>query len=187
MARVSDPVSYTPFFSWKRGEIYCEGVALRAIAQRNGTPTYVYSSAAIRGAFVELDRALSADLGMQSGGRSHRVCYAVKANPNLSVLREFAKLGSGFDIVSGGELERLRRIGVAGDRIVFSGVGKKREEIAAALKAGILLFNVESAAELDALESEASRLRRVAPAASARESRCCSRSASAHCDGQTSA
>jgi diaminopimelate decarboxylase len=159
VARPSDPASYNPFFSWKRGEIYCEDVALRALADRYGTPVYVYSSAAMRATYRGLDRALGAALG------PHRVCYAVKANANLSVLREFAKMGSGFDIVSGGELERLRRIGVAGERIVFSGVGKRREEIAAALKAGISLFNVESAAELDALESEASRLRIVAPAA----------------------
>ncbi len=164
-SRAIDPATFTPFFKWNRGEVSCEGVPLDAIAQKNGTPVYVYSRAAIRAAYLGLDRALGAALGPQSGNSPHRVCYAVKANSNLSVLREFAKLGSGFDIVSGGELERLRRIGVAGNRIVFSGVGKTREEIAAALKAGILLFNVESAAELETLEAEASRLRRVAPAA----------------------
>jgi diaminopimelate decarboxylase len=98
-------------------------------------------------------------------GIPHTICYAVKANSNLSILRLFARLGSNFDIVSGGELYRLRRIGVPGRRIVFSGVGKSREEIREALRAGILLFNVESEAELDILASEASRVRRAAPSA----------------------
>ena len=87
----------------------------------------------------------------RSGRLPHTICYAVKANSNLGILRVFAELGSGFDIVSGGELYRLRRIGVPGDRIVFSGVGKSREEIREALRARILLFNVESPAELDLL------------------------------------
>ncbi len=93
------------------------------------------------------------------GSLPHTICYAVKANSNLGILRVFAALGSGFDIVSGGELYRLRRIGVPGNRIVFSGVGKTREEIREALRARILLFNVESPAELDLLAVEASRLR----------------------------
>ena len=93
------------------------------------------------------------------GKLPHTICYAVKANSNLGILRVFAALGSGFDIVSGGELYRLRRIGVPGSRIVFSGVGKSREEIREALRARILLFNVESGAELDLLAAEASRLR----------------------------
>jgi diaminopimelate decarboxylase len=97
----------------------------------------------------------------------HTICYAMKANSNLGILRVFAALGSGFDIVSGGELYRLRRIGVPGNRIVFSGVGKSREEIREGLRARILLFNVESAAEMDLLASEASRLR-VRAAASIR-------------------
>ena len=101
------------------------------------------------------------------GKLPHTICYAMKANSNLGILRIFAKLGSGFDIVSGGELYRLRRIGVAGNRIVFSGVGKSREEIREALRARILLFNVESAAELDLLASEASKMR-VRAAASIR-------------------
>jgi len=93
------------------------------------------------------------------GSLPHTICYAVKANSNLSILRVFAGLGSSFDIVSAGELYRLRRIGVPGNRIVFSGVGKSREDIREALRARVLLFNVESAAELDLLLSEASRLR----------------------------
>jgi diaminopimelate decarboxylase len=139
----------------------CEGVSLDAIAQRFGTPNYVYSSAAMRAAYQGLNRALSRALR----DVPHMICYAVKANSNLSVLKLFAKLNSGFDIVSGGELERLRRAGVAGERIVFSGVGKTREEIAAALKTGVRLINAESAAELEVIASEASRLRRVAPCA----------------------
>jgi diaminopimelate decarboxylase len=101
------------------------------------------------------------------GSLPHTICYAMKANSNLGILRVFAALGSGFDIVSGGELYRLRRIGVPGNRIVFSGVGKSREEIREALRARILLFNAESPAELDLLASEASRLR-VRAAASIR-------------------
>src|SRR5579872_6347175 len=92
------------------------------------------------------------------GNLPHTICYAIKANSNLGILRIFARLGSGFDIVSGGELYRLQRIGVKGNRIVFSGVGKSREEIREGLRARILLFNVESAAELDLLAAEASRL-----------------------------
>jgi diaminopimelate decarboxylase len=156
-----DPAQYTPFFRWRQKQLTCEGVPLEDIARRTGTPTFVYSGAAIQSAYRNLDRALSKALRPAQ----HTICYAVKANSNLSLLRLLARLGSGFDIVSGGELERLRRAGVKGKRIVFSGVGKKREEIADALRAGILLFNVESAAELELLASEAARLRRPAPAA----------------------
>jgi diaminopimelate decarboxylase len=99
------------------------------------------------------------------GNISHTICYAVKANSNLSILRLLADMGSGFDIVSAGELHRLRSIGVARKRAVFSGVGKTREEIREALRAEILLFNVESEAELDVLAAEAARFRRRASAA----------------------
>jgi diaminopimelate decarboxylase len=156
-----DPSRSTPFFRWRKNQLVCENVALEAIAKRTGTPTYVYSGAAVQSAYRNLDRALSRALRPAP----HTICYAVKANSNLSLLRLLARLGSGFDIVSGGELERLRRAGVKGKHIVFSGVGKKREEIADALRAGLLLFNVESAAELELLASEAARLRRPAPAA----------------------
>ena len=98
-------------------------------------------------------------------GVPHTICYSMKANSNLSIVRLLAGMGGGFDIVSGGELYCLRRAGVPAGRVVFSGVGKSREEIAEALRAGIRLFNVESEAELDVLASEASRLRRSAPAA----------------------
>jgi diaminopimelate decarboxylase len=135
-------------------------VSLEAIAKKVGTPAYVYSGAAISEAYRELDDALTAALG----STPHTICYAVKANSNLSVLRLLARLGSGFDIVSSGELERLRRAGVSPGRVVFSGVGKSREEIAEALRARIFLFNVESPAELELLAGEAARLRRRAKA-----------------------
>lgn len=132
-------------------------MALERIAEKYGTPAYVYSSASILDAYRRFQRAVR--------GITHTICYAVKANSNLGILRLLAGAGSSFDIVSGGELYRLRRIGVPGRRIVFSGVGKSREEIRAALRAGILLFNVESEAELDALAEEAARLGRRAAAA----------------------
>jgi diaminopimelate decarboxylase len=156
LARAADPAGYTPGFSYRGSELYCEGVSVDAAAQRFGTPLYLYSRASIEQAYRRMDAAF--------GKLPHTVCYAIKANSNLGILRVFAALGSGFDIVSGGELYRLRRIGVAGNRIVFSGVGKSREEIREALRARILLFNVESPAELDLLASEASRLRLRAPA-----------------------
>ena len=166
-----DPARFTPHFAWKaRGaakEVFCESVALTEIAERFGTPTYVYSRRAIEEAFDELESGL--------GRLPHLMCFAVKANGNLSILKLLAQRGSGFDIVSGGELEHLGRIGVRGERIVFSGVGKTREEIRAALKykggrksaTGILQFNVESEAELEVLAEEASR-RRVVPGVSVR-------------------
>jgi len=148
--RVADPVGYTDGFSYRGSRLFCEGVAAEEIAERVGTPAYVYSQSSIERAYRRMDRAF--------GRLPHTICYAVKANSNLGILRVFAALGSGFDIVSGGELYRLRRIGVPGNRIVFSGVGKSREEIREALRARILLFNVESPAELDLLAGEASRL-----------------------------
>ncbi len=154
---MQDPANYTPGFSYRHGALACEAVSLATIAQRVGTPAYVYSRAAFTSAYHELDRAL--------GRVPHRICYAVKANSSLAVLRAFARLGSSFDIVSGGELFRLRGIGMPGERIVFSGVGKTREEIREALRARILLFNVESEAELEVLASEAARAGRAAPAA----------------------
>ena len=160
-----DPTKYTPEYRYRRPgrapsgeeELCCEGVPLNKIAEAVGTPAYVYSRASIEAAYRRLDRALAA--------LPHAICYAVKANSNLSVLRVLAGLGASFDIVSGGELDRLRRLGIAGERIVFSGVGKTREEIRDALRyrgsasgrEGILLFNVESAAELEILLEEAAR------------------------------
>ncbi|HWW18292.1 MAG TPA: diaminopimelate decarboxylase [Candidatus Saccharimonadales bacterium] len=164
-----DPATFTPHFSWKKTEgssrtgesVFCENVSLEEVADTAGTPTYVYSRAAIGDAFRELVAGL--------GGWRHTVCFAVKSNGNLAILRYLAGLGSGFDIVSGGELQHLRAIGVPGKRIVFSGVGKTREEMRDALRyrpnrrggpTGILLFNVESEAELEALLEESTRARR---------------------------
>jgi diaminopimelate decarboxylase len=160
-----DPISFTPHFSRKSirkhgsssEEIACEGVSLESVATAIGTPVYVYSRAAIEDAYRELDRGI--------GSLPHTLCFAVKSNGNLSILNHLARMGSGFDIVSGGELDYLRRIGVRGNRIVFSGVGKDQHEIREALnyraarggRAGILLFNVESEAELEVLIGEAAR------------------------------
>ena len=158
-AGVDDPASYTPGFAYRGSRLFCEGVSVAAAAKRFGTPAYLYSRASIEQAYRLMNSAF--------GTIPHTICYAMKANSNLGILRVFAALGSGFDIVSGGELYRLRQIGVPGKGIVFSGVGKSREEIREALRARILLFNVESPAELDLLASEASRLR-VRAAASIR-------------------
>ena len=154
--RNADPVSYTPGFFYRGSQLFCERVSVADIAKRFGTPAYLYSRASIEQAYRRMDSAF--------GSLPHTICYAVKANSNLGILRVFAALGSGFDIVSGGELYRLRRIGVPGSKIVFSGVGKTRDEIREALRARVLFFNVESSAELDLLASEASRLRVRAPA-----------------------
>jgi len=128
-------------FVRRDGILHVESVALPDIAARYGTPCYVYSRAALEAAY----RAFAAALG----GRDHLICYAMKANSNLAVLDVFARLGSGFDIVSGGELARALAAGADPRKIVFSGVGKSEQEIAAALDAGILCFNVESAPELE--------------------------------------
>jgi diaminopimelate decarboxylase len=177
-----DPATFTPHFTWKKLTrkksahgvsglefVSCEGVRLAGVAEKIGTPAYVYSRAAIDDAQTELHRGF--------GSLRHTLCFAVKSNGNLAILKHVAESGNGFDIVSGGELERLRSIGVRGDRIVFSGVGKTREEIREALryrspatakrsrrsrtgtadKSGILLFNVESEAELEVLLDESSR------------------------------
>jgi diaminopimelate decarboxylase len=142
-------------FTYRNGELHAEGVPLSAIAQRFGTPCYVYSRAALEGAYREFDAALA--------GLPHLVCYAMKANSNLAILGLFARLGSGFDIVSGGELARALAAGADPAKIVFSGVGKTDEEMAQALTAGILCFNVESAAELTRLDAVAGRLGKHAP------------------------
>jgi len=142
-------------FAYVDGELCAERLPLTAVAARFGTPCYVYSRAALEGNFRAFDSAF-ADL-------PHLVCYAIKANSNLAVLDLFARLGSGFDIVSGGELARVLAAGGDPAKIVFSGVGKTEAEMEAALAAGILCFNVESAAELEALAAVAGRLGRTAP------------------------
>ena len=137
-------------FSYRQNHLYCEDAALNALAQRYGTPLYVYSRRAIERAYGEYDSALK--------GRSALVCYAVKANSNLAVLDVLARRGAGFDIVSGGELARVLAAGGDGSKIVFSGVGKSEAEIEAALNADVACFNVESSSELDRIDAAARRL-----------------------------
>jgi diaminopimelate decarboxylase len=139
-----------------RGRVLCaESVPLSRIADAVGTPTYVYSSATLKRHFRILTKTFR--------GEPHLLCYSVKASSNISLLRLFARLGSGFDIVSGGELHRALRAGADPAKIVFSGVGKTAAEMELALKAGILLFNVESAEELETLDAVGRRLKRRAP------------------------
>ena len=139
---VLDPPRLEPF-SRREGALHCEQVALSDLVAQWGTPLYVYSAGAIRGRFAELDQALSPV--------PHLIAYSVKANGNLAVLRTLAEMGAGADVVSGGELHRAGLAGIPGERIVFSGVGKTVNELAAALRAGIYAFNVESEGELAAL------------------------------------
>ncbi len=133
-------------FRKSRVELHAEAVTLRKMAHQYGTPLYVYSGAMIRYRYQRFDAAFR--------GCDHTICYSVKANSNLSILRLLARLGAGFDVVSGGELQRVKEIGRKVARnVVFSGVGKLAEEIDLALATGILLFNVESASELGAFGS----------------------------------
>jgi diaminopimelate decarboxylase len=142
-------------FPYRDSTLYAEDVAVSDIAAAHGTPCYIYSRTALEAAFREYQSAL-ADC-------DHLICYAVKANSNLAVLNVLARLGAGFDIVSGGELERVVAAGGDPANIVFSGVGKKPEEMARALQLGIHCFNLESAAELEVLDGVAAGLGKVAP------------------------
>jgi diaminopimelate decarboxylase len=142
-------------FAYRGDELFAEDVAVASLAARFGTPLFVYSRAMLEAAFRNFDAAFA--------GLPHLVCYALKANPNLAVLDVFARLGAGFDIVSGGELARVLAAGGDPARVVFSGVGKRADEMEAALAAGILCFNVESAAELERLAEVAARMGRRAP------------------------
>jgi len=141
-------------FEYKEGQLYCEDVAIDTLAETYGTPLFVYSRATLERHWHAFDRAL-ADF-------DHLVCYAVKANSSLAVLDLLARLGSGFDIVSGGELQRVLHAGGEARRIVFSGVGKQADEIEAALDADILCFNVESGQELDRINQIAAARGQVA-------------------------
>lgn len=136
----------------------CDQIPLHRLAERFGTPLYVYSASSIRERVQAFDSAF--------GKTPHTVCYSVKANSNLSIIRLLAKLRCGFDVVSGGELERILRVAPkAAKQVVFSGVGKTADEMQLAIKAGILLFNVESEAELEALAECAARVQKIAPIA----------------------
>lgn len=141
-------------FERRNGELYVEDLPLAEVAREFGTPTYVYSRAAFTQHYLAYAEALGDHPGM--------VCYAIKANSNLAVLNLLARLGAGFDIVSGGELERVLRAGGDPARVVFSGVGKTRGEMIRALEVGIFCFNVESEAELEELSRVASELGQVA-------------------------
>ncbi|MBB2889001.1 MULTISPECIES: diaminopimelate decarboxylase [Pseudomonas] len=142
-------------FNYRDGELFAEGVALSAIAERFGTPTYVYSRAHIEAQYLAYADALA--------GTSHLVCFAVKANSNLGVLNVLARLGAGFDIVSRGELERVLAAGGSPEKIVFSGVGKTRDDMRRALEVGVHCFNVESTDELERLQVVAAELGVRAP------------------------
>lgn len=142
-------------FNYKNGELHADNVALSQIAQTFDTPCYVYSKAALENAFRQFSAGFA--------GTDHLVCFAVKANPSLAILNLFAKLGAGFDIVSGGELARVIAVGGDPAKVVFSGVGKTEAEMRAALEAGIFCFNVESAAELTRLNQVAASMDKVAP------------------------
>lgn len=143
------------YFAYHNGTLCAEDLPLNEIAKRFGTPTYVYSRATLERHFRAFDDAFAAI--------PHQVCYAVKANSNLAVLNVLARLGAGFDIVSGGELERVLAAGGEPGKVVFSGLGKQETEIARALEVGIACFNVESEAELDRISAVAIRLGKTAP------------------------
>ncbi|MDO9310206.1 MAG: diaminopimelate decarboxylase, partial [Nitrosomonas sp.] len=142
-------------FIYHGNELYVESVPLKQIAEEFGTPCYVYSRSALTKTYLEFDSAFS--------DRDHLICYAVKANSNIAILNLLARLGSGFDIVSGGELLRVIKAGGDPKKIVFSGVGKNTDEMRLALEANILCFNVESEAELIVLNQIAKDMGKIAP------------------------
>jgi len=143
------------FFHYQQDKLFVENVALADVANNFGTPCYVYSQAALIDGYQQFSQALQA--------REHLICFAVKSNPNLAILNVFARQGAGFDIVSGGELQRVLAAGGEANKVVFSGVGKTEAEMTLALEAGILCFNVESVAELERLNTVAGRLGKIAP------------------------
>lgn len=141
-------------FSYRDGHLYAEQVAVNQLAQQFGTPLYIYSRAALENHYRAFDEAFATV--------PHQVCYAVKANSNLAVLNVLARLGAGFDIVSGGELARVLAAGGDASKVVFSGLGKQEAEIETALNVGIACFNVESAAEIHRINAVAVRLNKKA-------------------------
>ena len=144
-----------PFVATQNNALYLEGVELAALARTHGTPLFVYSKAAMLSALAAYQRGFA--------GRNARICYAMKANSSLAVLQVFAQAGCGFDIVSGGELERVIAAGGDAAKVIFSGVGKTRAEMRQALEAGIACFNVESEAELEVLSEVAQSMGQRAP------------------------
>ena len=145
------------FFEYRDHELHCEKIPIREIVEKAGTPLYLYSYNTLVRHFTVFDEAF--------GGIPHLVCYSAKANSNIALLRLFASLGGGVDIVSGGELFRALKGGADPRKIVFSGVGKREDEIEYALKTGILMFNVESAQELQKINDVAGRMGKKAPIA----------------------
>ena len=143
------------FFNYRQQALFAEDVAVDEIAESYGTPCYVYSRATLERHWQAFDQAFA--------GRQHLICYAVKANSNIAILNVLARLGSGFDIVSLGEMQRVLAAGGRAENIVFSGVGKREDEILAALQAGIRCFNVEVSGELDRINQLAGQLGVVAP------------------------
>src|SRR2546423_1364194 len=144
-------------FRYVGDKLYCEGVALETLAKKFGTPLYVYSQQTLTSHFKKLDRAMA--------GVDHLICFAVKSNSNQSILRALAKAGSGFDIVSGGELQRVMAAGGDPRKCAFAGVGKTESEIEFALKQGVYTFNAESEPELERINRIAARIKKVAPIA----------------------
>ena len=144
-----------PFVAWRGDRLFVEGLSAQALAREYGTPLYVYSRASMLGALAAYQRALE--------GREHLICYAMKANSTLAVLQTFAQAGCGFDIVSVGELERVLAIGGDPAKIVFSGVGKRRDEMRRALDVGVRCFNVESRSEVQTLSAVAAAVGKRAP------------------------
>src|SRR4051794_14376687 len=143
------------YFEYHDENLYCEGIPLERIAKEVGTPVYIYSEQTLRRHVRVFDEAFQ--------GVPHLICYAVKANSNINLLRRFAEWGTGFDIVSGGELFRVLRAGGSAQKTIFAGVGKTADEIRYALDAGILFFNVESPAELELIQTIAKDTNRRAP------------------------
>ncbi|MCX6895791.1 MAG: alanine racemase, partial [Verrucomicrobia bacterium] len=144
-------------FHYVGKKLFCENVAVETLARKHGTPLYVYSQRTLTDHFQKLDHAMAPV--------DHLVCFAVKSNSNLAVLRTLANLGSGFDIVSGGELQRVIAAGGDARKCVFAGVGKAEAEIGFALRCGGYSFNVESGAELQRINQVAARLKKIAPVA----------------------
>src|SRR6202453_3652952 len=145
------------FFRYIGNKLYCEGVSVESLVRRHGTPLYVYSQRTLAHHFQKLDRALAP--------LNHLICFAMKSNSNQAVLRTLAQLGSGFDIVSEGELRRALAAGADAGKCVFAGVGKTEAEIEFALRRGVYSFNVESEAELARINQVAARLKKIAPVA----------------------
>src|SRR5256885_6633082 len=144
-------------FHYVAGKLYCEGVPIESLVKKFGTPLYIYSQRTLTGHFQKLSAALAP--------LNHHICYSVKANSNLTVLRALANLGSGFDIVSEGELRRVIAAGGSPKKCAFAGVGKSEQEIEFALRRGIYSFNIESEPELERINRVGGRLKKMAPVA----------------------